>query len=249
MGRRKRPVFAVVAADERSPRDGRFIEDLGRYNPIMEPAEVELNEERVLYWLKQGAQPSETVRSLLSREGLLVALHGWRKGKSDDEIQAEVEKHRSAVAERAGESKLTPAARRQAALAEEKKRVAEAEAEEARQQAEAEAARKREEEEARKQAAEEAKAKAEAEKAARAEAAKAEAAKAEAEKTEATTAQTADEAKAEDAGAEPEVKKEDEVPAAAGVDTSESTTEEGAEPEVKKAEKAAATEPEKGEDA
>ena len=65
MGRKKRPIYGLVAADSRSPRDGRFIEDLGRYNPLAEPATVELKRERVLYWLDQGAQPSDRVKSLL----------------------------------------------------------------------------------------------------------------------------------------------------------------------------------------
>ncbi|MEO0559380.1 MAG: 30S ribosomal protein S16, partial [Bacteroidota bacterium] len=71
MGRRKQPVFALVAADSRAPRDGRFIEDLGRYEPILEPAQVKFNEERIVYWLGQGAQPSNTVRNLLQKEGIL----------------------------------------------------------------------------------------------------------------------------------------------------------------------------------
>jgi len=63
-------MYAVIAADSRSPRDGRFIDDVGRYYPLEEPFRVELNEERVLYWLRQGAQLTETVRSLLRREGI-----------------------------------------------------------------------------------------------------------------------------------------------------------------------------------
>ncbi|MGA1494772.1 MAG: 30S ribosomal protein S16, partial [Rhodothermales bacterium] len=80
MGRKKRPVFAIVAADSRFPRDGRYIEDLGRYNPLDEPATLTLNPERCIYWLENGAQPSDTVRSLLSREGVMLALHMRRKG-------------------------------------------------------------------------------------------------------------------------------------------------------------------------
>ena len=75
MGRKKRPVFGVVAADSRFPRDGRYIEDLGRYEPLDEPNSVKLNNERILYWLENGAQPSDTVRSILSKHGLMLALH------------------------------------------------------------------------------------------------------------------------------------------------------------------------------
>src|SRR5690554_4887014 len=90
LGRKKRPIFALVAADSRSPRDGRFIEDLGRYEPINEPAQVSLKEDRILYWLQQGAQPSHTVRNLLSKQGVMLQLHLLRKGKSEEEIQQAV---------------------------------------------------------------------------------------------------------------------------------------------------------------
>ncbi len=71
MGAKKRPSYRIVAADSRSPRDGRFIEAVGFYDPLTEPATVKLNEERVKHWLSVGAQPSDTVRNLLRREGLV----------------------------------------------------------------------------------------------------------------------------------------------------------------------------------
>ena len=73
MGRKKRPFYRIVAADSRMPRDGRFIEKLGTYNPLLPKGSedrVKMNMERVEYWLGQGALPSDTVRSLLKREGL-----------------------------------------------------------------------------------------------------------------------------------------------------------------------------------
>jgi small subunit ribosomal protein S16 len=73
MGAKKRPFYRVVVADSRAPRDGRFIETLGTYNPLITPAEVELNAEKVQLWLSRGAQPSDTVRRLLARENLLPA--------------------------------------------------------------------------------------------------------------------------------------------------------------------------------
>lgn len=73
MGAKKRPFYRVVVADSRAPRDGRFIETLGTYNPLITPAEVKLNAEKVQLWLSRGAQPSETVRRLLARENLLPA--------------------------------------------------------------------------------------------------------------------------------------------------------------------------------
>jgi small subunit ribosomal protein S16 len=71
MGAKKRPFYRVVVADSRAPRDGRFIETLGTYNPLITPAEVKLNAEKVQLWLARGAQPSDTVRRLLARENLL----------------------------------------------------------------------------------------------------------------------------------------------------------------------------------
>ena len=72
MGAKKRPFYRVVVADSRSPRDGRFIETVGTYNPIAQPAEITLDEDKILGWLNNGAQPSETVRNLLSHAGILA---------------------------------------------------------------------------------------------------------------------------------------------------------------------------------
>jgi small subunit ribosomal protein S16 len=71
MGAKKAPFYRVVVADARAPRDGRFIEELGFYNPLTEPATVKIDEEKALKWLKTGAQPSETVKNLLKKEGIL----------------------------------------------------------------------------------------------------------------------------------------------------------------------------------
>ena len=71
----------IVAADQRDARDGRYIEDIGRYYPLHEPAEVWLDEERSLYWLENGAQPSDTVRSILHRRGLMLHHHLKKKGE------------------------------------------------------------------------------------------------------------------------------------------------------------------------
>jgi small subunit ribosomal protein S16 len=73
-GKKKQAYYRVVVADSRSPRDGRFIEILGNYNPNSNPARIEIDEERSIYWLKNGAQPSDTVRSLLSKKGILAKL-------------------------------------------------------------------------------------------------------------------------------------------------------------------------------
>jgi small subunit ribosomal protein S16 len=73
MGAKKRPSYRIVVADSRSPRDGRFIETVGFYDPLTEPATVRINEERARHWLGVGAQPTDTVRGLLTRQGLIGA--------------------------------------------------------------------------------------------------------------------------------------------------------------------------------
>lgn len=93
MGRKKRPVYDIVAADSRNTRDGRFIEKVGQYNPMVVTGQITLKRDRALYWLQTGAQPTDTVRSILSREGLLLELHLNRKGKTPEEIAQTVENH------------------------------------------------------------------------------------------------------------------------------------------------------------
>ncbi|KRL07402.1 30S ribosomal protein S16 [Levilactobacillus zymae DSM 19395] len=75
MGSKKRPFYRIVVADSRSPRDGRFIENVGTYNPVTNPAEVKLNEESIMNWLNNGAQPSDTVKNLLSNAGIMKQYH------------------------------------------------------------------------------------------------------------------------------------------------------------------------------
>lgn len=81
MGKKGQPFYRIVAADSRSPRDGRFIEEIGTYNPIKADAPVELDREAALRWLQKGAQPSDTVRSILSHEGVMKAFHDSKFGK------------------------------------------------------------------------------------------------------------------------------------------------------------------------
>ena len=71
MGAKKAPYYRVVVADSRYPRDGRFIEELGTYNPLKEPAEITVNAESARKWIKDGAQPTDTVRILLKKAGVL----------------------------------------------------------------------------------------------------------------------------------------------------------------------------------
>ena len=147
IGRRKRPVWAVVAADNRRARDGRYIEDLGRYYPLEQPSRTELDEERVMHWLEQGAQPSDTVRSMLSKRGLMLAMDLRRQGKDPDEIREAVAEHREKHGEGDEDVALTAADRRQQALEAERERVAELEAEEERRRKEEEERKRREAEE------------------------------------------------------------------------------------------------------
>ncbi|WP_155286664.1 30S ribosomal protein S16 [Lacticaseibacillus zhaodongensis] len=81
MGSKKNPFYRVVVADSRSPRDGRFIEQLGYYSPLTEPITLKLDNDKVLDWLQKGAQPSDTVRTLLSSEGILQKYHEARYSK------------------------------------------------------------------------------------------------------------------------------------------------------------------------
>ena len=71
MGAKKAPFYRIVVADYSSPRDGRFIEEIGTYNPMLEPSEFKVDADKVREWMKNGAQPTETVKTLLKKEGIL----------------------------------------------------------------------------------------------------------------------------------------------------------------------------------
>jgi small subunit ribosomal protein S16 len=81
MGSKKRPFYRIVVADSRAPRDGRFIETVGTYNPLTQPEQVTLKEEEILNWLKNGAQPSDTVHNILSKQGVMKKFHEVRFAK------------------------------------------------------------------------------------------------------------------------------------------------------------------------
>jgi small subunit ribosomal protein S16 len=86
-GRKKRPIWHIVVAESHEARDGRIVEQVGRYDNVTEKKEVVLNEDRIFYWLDSGAQPSDTVRKILRREGLLYKRHLMNWGKSEEEIE------------------------------------------------------------------------------------------------------------------------------------------------------------------
>ena len=87
-GKKKHPIYKIVAADMRSPRDGRFIEAVGQYDPNVNPIFLTVKEERVLYWLRNGAQPTDTVRSLLQRKGV------WLRWSRSEEHTSELQSHK-----------------------------------------------------------------------------------------------------------------------------------------------------------
>lgn len=81
MGAKKAPFYRVVAADARSPRDGRFIETVGTYNPLANPAEIKIDEELAMKWLKNGATPTDTVRNIFSKAGIMEKFAKEKQGK------------------------------------------------------------------------------------------------------------------------------------------------------------------------
>ncbi len=81
MGAKKAPFYRIIVADSRSPRDGRFIENLGTYNPLTDPASINVKEEETLNWLSKGAQPTDTVKNILSKAGIMEKFHNQKQGK------------------------------------------------------------------------------------------------------------------------------------------------------------------------
>ena len=79
MGAKQRPFYRIVVADSRSPRDGRNICEIGTYNPISEPAEIKIDKETAIKWIENGAQPTDTVRSLFRKNGILKDIHESKK--------------------------------------------------------------------------------------------------------------------------------------------------------------------------
>ena len=81
MGAKKAPFYRVIVADSRGPRDGRFIDTIGTYNPLTTPAEIKLNEESAIKWLNNGAIPTDTVKNLFSKAGIMEKYHNLKQGK------------------------------------------------------------------------------------------------------------------------------------------------------------------------
>ena len=91
MGKKKQPIYKIVAADSRSPRDGRFLEAVGFYNPLTDPHTLDLKEDRILYWLNVGAQPTSTVKSLLRQKGITFKKELMSKGLDEEKVKSELE--------------------------------------------------------------------------------------------------------------------------------------------------------------
>lgn len=100
MGRKKRPVYRIVAADAHAPRDGRFIEEIGHYNPLTDPATIEVNQDRAIYWLTQGAIPTTTVKSLFRRTGINLRFDLMKRGVPEEKAAEEFRKWEALQEER-----------------------------------------------------------------------------------------------------------------------------------------------------
>lgn len=103
MGAKKRPFYRIVVADSRFPRDGRFIEELGYYNPIENPAVIKVDKELALKWLNNGATPTDTVRDILSKQGILKEFHEAKmskKAKTEKKVKVEKKVEKEAKEEK-----------------------------------------------------------------------------------------------------------------------------------------------------
>jgi small subunit ribosomal protein S16 len=128
MGKKKQPIYKIVAADVRSPRDGRFLEAVGIYNPLTEPHSVDIKEERVLYWLNNGAQATKTVKSLLRQQGITLKNELTKRGVTEDIIESELsEWKKKKEASAYGKGKKMKVSRKSKAKAESTKETTEVE--------------------------------------------------------------------------------------------------------------------------
>lgn len=127
MGKKRQPIYKVVAADSRAPRDGKFLEAIGVYNPKTEPATVDIKEDRALYWLGVGAQPTDTVKNLLSKKGVLLKVELMNQGLSEAEVAAKMESWAKLNEAKAGSKKKADAKKEGKAAAKEQPKEVETE--------------------------------------------------------------------------------------------------------------------------
>lgn len=92
MGKKKQPFYRIIAIDSRARRDGKYVEKIGHYNPLTKPAEIVVDEEKAFRWLKNGATPTDTVKSLLSKKGILLKWNLMKKGYNQAQIDEEYKK-------------------------------------------------------------------------------------------------------------------------------------------------------------
>jgi small subunit ribosomal protein S16 len=126
MGANKRPFYRVVVADQRSPRDGRFIENIGKYHPLEDPSLIEIDEDRALHWLRVGAQPSNQVRNLMDRIGIWEKFVAERPnaaippkpGRADKPVKEKLSKKKAAT--KAADAAKPPVEPKPAPVAEER---------------------------------------------------------------------------------------------------------------------------------
>jgi len=120
IGKKKQPMYKIVAADSRAARSGKIIEAIGQYNPLVNPIRIEVNETRLFTWLKRGAQATDTVRNLLKRKGLWLKWRLIKKGADEATIAAELENWQMLQAEKLSRESERKA-RRKAVLKKRKK--------------------------------------------------------------------------------------------------------------------------------
>ncbi len=123
VGKKKQPVYKIVAAHSESPRDGKFLEAIGTYHPRENPAGIEFKETRLFYWLKRGGQATETVLGLMKQKGLWLKWQLMKNGKDETAIEAEMEKWNVLHA-----AKLVRKAEKKVSLSKKKKKKAAADA-------------------------------------------------------------------------------------------------------------------------
>jgi small subunit ribosomal protein S16 len=99
-GKKKQPFYRIVAIDSRVARDGKYLDNLGTYNPRTEPAAVAINSDRAFYWLLQGAKPSDTVHNLLRQQGVMMRWHLQKRGLDEAKIGEEMQKWQALQAEK-----------------------------------------------------------------------------------------------------------------------------------------------------
>lgn len=131
IGKKKMPIYHIVAADSRAARNGKFLEIIGRYEPLQNPMLISAQEDRVLYWLNTGALPTDTVRSLLQRIGLWMKWSMMKKGRDEATIAMEMEKWQMAQTEKRQRDEVRKVRRLAAARKARKTQPAEAPAAEA----------------------------------------------------------------------------------------------------------------------